>query len=60
MTEEQYFGDNSTNIEEKSVEEIREECYKDFMETLNHVIDMISIYPSNWHLKLLKGIMEDI
>lgn len=54
-----YFNDDY-NIIEKSVEDIRNDCYKDFMETLNSVINIVSIFPSEWHLKMLKGIMQDI
>ena len=55
-----YFDNDYDNINENSVDEIRKECYKEFMQTLNSVIDVVSVFPPEWQLQMLKGIMDDI
>lgn len=60
MTPTQYFDNEPSEEETLNKEDIIKDAYKDFMQTLNSVIDVVSVFPPEWHLQMLKGIMEDI
>lgn len=49
---------NAISEEEKTA--IKQEAYIEFMENLQLVADMVQIFPPDWHLNLLLGMMKDI
>lgn len=55
----EYF-DNYPTINEKSAEDIRKECYKDFMTNLEIVYGVVSALPNDIQLDVLINMMKDI
>ena len=57
--EPQKEAENSAISEEEKLA-IKQQAYVEFMEQLQFVADMVSIFPPDWHLNLLLGMMKDI
>lgn len=60
MEPQDYFGDDYTNINENSTEDIRKECYEDFMTNLEIVYNVVRALPKDIQLDVLINMMRDI
>ena len=60
MEPNQYFDDESDNIDQNSTEDIRKECYREFMTNLEIVYNVVKALPDEIQLEALITMMREI
>lgn len=58
MTVSEYFDDEPE--EEIDIDSLRKKIYADFMDNLQIIANTVRIFPAEWQLDILLGMMEDI